>query len=374
LLEEEMRIDSCGFLNMEGSRYLTDSKLDGSLVDIMQVTSVAPWFNDKKDMLEYLSLCVYQINSNEKLVVFTNKNQVTHNVQTKIILGLQNPPKHQNSDSTHFYTSLEELFKAGVRVTTIAYDRKNDYGSGFLEPSNGLTSLGNVFLDFCDSIGMIVDLSHAGYKTIDDILLRDEQPKKPFVATHVACQGVFRTDRNLSDEHLKKIADAGGCIGIMFLTFALDEKNNSMSTAVSHFKHAINLCGQEQNGSDRCDEDHGDRPSWTADDAFLAECEAKANEAIVVANDADYGPWGVILLPEGADEFDQDAIVMSDNISITDKYKHGEMKPCNAKFTAHARTSNPDLARATHHSLIRLQVNSTDHNHYGGTIISDFDH
>jgi hypothetical protein len=52
-----MRIDSCGFLNMEGSRYLTDSKLDGSLVDIMQVTSVAPWFNDKKDMLEYLSLC-----------------------------------------------------------------------------------------------------------------------------------------------------------------------------------------------------------------------------------------------------------------------------------------------------------------------------
>jgi hypothetical protein len=104
------------------------------------------------------------------------------------------------------------------------------------------------------------------------------------------------------------------------------------------------MCGQEQNGSDRCDEDHGDRPSWTADDAFLAECEAKANEAIVVANDADYGPWGVILLPEGADEFDQDAIVMSDNISITDKYKHGEMKPCNAKFTAHARTSNPDLA------------------------------
>lgn len=243
-----MKIDSCGFLNMEGSRYLTDSKLDGSLVDIMQVTSVAPWFNDKKDMLEYLSLCVYQINSNEKLVVFTNKNQVTHNVQTKIILGLQNPPKHQNSDSTHFHTSLEELFKAGVRVTTIAYDRKNDYGSGFLEPSNGLTSLGNVFLDFCDSIGMIVDLSHAGYKTIDDILLRDEQPKKPFVATHVACQGVFRTDRNLSDEHLKKIADAGGCIGIMFLTFALDEKNNSMSTAVSHFKHAINLCGEDAVG------------------------------------------------------------------------------------------------------------------------------
>jgi hypothetical protein len=77
---------------------------------------------------------------------------------------------------------------------------------------------------------------------------------------------------------------------------------------------------------------------------FLVECEAKASEAIAIADDADYGPWGVILLPEDADEFDQDAIVMSDHISITDKYKHGEMKPCNARFTAHARTSNPDLA------------------------------
>ena len=84
--------------------------------------------------------------------------------------------------------------------------------------------------------------------------------------------------------------------------------------------------------------------SKMVNDELLAECEAKANEAIVIANDADYGPWGVVLLPEDADEFDQDAIVMSDHIAITNKYKHGEMKPCNAHFVAHARTSNPDLA------------------------------
>lgn len=81
--------------------------------------------------------------------------------------------------------------------------------------------------------------------------------------------------------------------------------------------------------------DHGERPSLTTDDAFIAECLDKANDAKIVAAKATGGqwtvhPWGYWSLAD----------VRSPAIGTV-----ASMMPIeDARFVVHAHTSNPDLA------------------------------
>jgi membrane dipeptidase len=47
---------------------------------------------------------------------------------------------------------------------------------------------------------------------------------------------------------MRQIAENGGCVGIMFLTFTLHHSDNSSEVALKHFKNAINICGEDHVG------------------------------------------------------------------------------------------------------------------------------
>lgn len=105
------------------------------------------------------------------------------------------------------------------------------------------------------------------------------------------------------------------------------------------------MCGREQiGGGDRCDDDHGDRPSWTTDDAFLAECLDKATDAKTVAAKATGGQWKTFLMTVYADFDGTSNIDTARKIANTCRVDDGYICAFDADFIAHARTSNPDLA------------------------------
>jgi microsomal dipeptidase-like Zn-dependent dipeptidase len=64
-----------------------------------------------------------------------------------------------------------------------------------------------------EALGMLVDVAHASSATIDDVLA---MARRPVVASHTGVRGTADNARNLSDEHLRRIAATGGLIGIGF--------------------------------------------------------------------------------------------------------------------------------------------------------------
>ena len=58
---------------------------------------------------------------------------------------------------------------------------------------------------------MLIDLAHASKALIDDVLA---VARRPLLVSHTGVAGTCPGPRNLSDEHLKRIAASGGVIGI----------------------------------------------------------------------------------------------------------------------------------------------------------------
>lgn len=89
-----------------------------------------------------------------------------------------------------------------------------------------------------------------------------------------------------------------------------------------------------------------------SDELFLAECEAKANEATTIAEKATDGPYKVVVMaqtitirPVWAEHLNHEIATVHSWVAGPSNAAFPGSDGCgNAEFAAHARTSNPDLA------------------------------
>ena len=65
---------------------------------------------------------------------------------------------------------------------------------------------------------MIIDLAHASPAMIDDIL---DRTQRPLLVSHTGVKGTMDNSRNLSDAHVRKIANRGGLIGVAYFKGAI---------------------------------------------------------------------------------------------------------------------------------------------------------
>lgn len=110
--------------------------------------------------------------------------------------------------------TLEELHQAGFRMMAPTHFFDNEVaGSAHGESKAGLSKFGKQVIDRMQELKMIVDVAHASPATIDDVL---ERMRAPIVVSHTGVQGVCPGPRNLSDAHIRAIANGGGVMGIGF--------------------------------------------------------------------------------------------------------------------------------------------------------------
>jgi membrane dipeptidase len=64
-----------------------------------------------------------------------------------------------------------------------------------------------------NELGMVVDVSHSSQVAFDHAL---ETSTAPLLASHSGCTAIRDHPRNLTDDQLRRLADAGGCLGIVF--------------------------------------------------------------------------------------------------------------------------------------------------------------
>jgi microsomal dipeptidase-like Zn-dependent dipeptidase len=107
---------------------------------------------------------------------------------------------------------LDTLADAGFRMMGLAhlYDNALGGSSTGLE-KGGLTDFGREVVRRLDERELIIDLAHASEAVIDDVLAMTD---RPLVVSHAGVRATCDTPRNLSDRHLRAIAQQGGLIGV----------------------------------------------------------------------------------------------------------------------------------------------------------------
>ena len=115
--------------------------------------------------------------------------------------------------------NLRTLFDAGYRMIGLTHFFDNRYaGSAHGVEKGGLTELGRQTIRDMEQLGVIVDLAHLAPKAIDEVL---EIATRPMVVSHTGVRGTCDNRRNLSDEHIRRIAKADGVIGIGYWDMAV---------------------------------------------------------------------------------------------------------------------------------------------------------
>lgn len=139
---------------------------------------------------------------------------------------------------------LDSLYKLGVKYMTITWNNSTSWATSAQDPQSatkGLSEFGRQVIRHMDSLGMIIDVSHVGSKTIDDIL---ETTINPIVATHSGVKTLRNHYRNLTDQQIIKIAQKGGVIGVIFYPpYLTTSSTATINNVIAHIDYIKNLVG-----------------------------------------------------------------------------------------------------------------------------------
>lgn len=140
--------------------------------------------------------------------------------------------------------NLLAFYNAGVRVMTITWKNSTSWAVSDQDSrsgSVGLNELGKQVIRSMDSLGMIIDVSHVGRKTIEDILATST---KPIIASHSGAYSVCNNSRNLPDTLIRAIAARGGVVGIVFYPYYLTgSRSASLENVIQHIDYIKRLVG-----------------------------------------------------------------------------------------------------------------------------------
>jgi membrane dipeptidase len=134
----------------------------------------------------------------------------------------------------------------GVRIVQPTYNTRNLIGDGCMEKADGgLSKMGYDFVAEVNKLNLLLDLSHAGVRTIAEGIAAS---KAPMAITHTACRALVDLPRNTGDTELKALADRGGVVGIYFMPFLRLTGQPHAEDLIRHIEHAVNVCGEDHVG------------------------------------------------------------------------------------------------------------------------------
>ena len=135
---------------------------------------------------------------------------------------------------------LEEAYEKGVRMLTLTWNNANGIsGTNTEDTELGLTQKGKELVRRCQSMGVIVDLSHISERGFWDTV---EIAEKPVIASHSNAAAVHKHSRNLSDEQLRALRDVGGVTGLNLYAQFLG--GDSMDDCLRHIEHILDVGGE----------------------------------------------------------------------------------------------------------------------------------
>ena len=107
---------------------------------------------------------------------------------------------------------LRVFYEMGLRVMQVTYQKRNLLADGCGETANGgLSKFGHEVVAEMNRLGISIDLSHAGDRTMDETI---EASAAPVFFSHSNARARADVSRNVPDATLKRLAERGGVCGI----------------------------------------------------------------------------------------------------------------------------------------------------------------
>jgi membrane dipeptidase len=249
---------------------------DAELADLREEMSMTRWATDAAERKEFLEAfraagvtCVFQNTGEEgsdplrlmkRLARFTYATDLAREdcfkatrpediVAAKkagkqcLYFTTNGVPLRQHWESVRDELRLIRIFQElGVRMMHLTYNRRNPIGDGAGEPNDGgLSDFGHAVVAEMNRLGVIVDVAHSGWRTSREAALAS---KKPMVASHTTCAGLYRHFRGKPDDTVKAICDTGGLIGICCIPRFLGA-NGDLGAFLDHIDYAVKKFGPD---------------------------------------------------------------------------------------------------------------------------------
>ncbi len=140
--------------------------------------------------------------------------------------------------------NVDVLFAAGYRMMGLMHFFDNRLGGSAHGISKaGLSEFGRQVVERMQERRIVVDLAHASPKMIDDILA---MATAPVVVSHTGVKGTCDHIRNLSDEHIRGVAETGGVVGIGYWDAAICDVD--VDGIVRAIRYTADLVGADHVG------------------------------------------------------------------------------------------------------------------------------
>ena len=146
--------------------------------------------------------------------------------------------------------NVKKYYDLGVRLISLTWNEENTIGYPNSDDATlmnkGLKPFGIDVVRAMNDLGMIVDVSHLSEGGFWDVA---NVSKKPFIASHSNVKSLSPHRRNLTDDMIRAMANAGGISGVnmapQFLNADINIKDSTIDLMSLHLRTMINLGGED---------------------------------------------------------------------------------------------------------------------------------
>ena len=145
--------------------------------------------------------------------------------------------------------NVQHFANRGITYITLCHNGDNqicDSARNSLNTNGGVSPFGAQVIAEMNRLGLMVDLSHAGEKSFYDAL---QISRTPIVCSHSNSRALCDVPRNITDDQMRALAAAGGvCQITLYNGFLRTDGNATITDAIRHLEHAIDIMGIEHVG------------------------------------------------------------------------------------------------------------------------------
>jgi len=144
---------------------------------------------------------------------------------------------------------IAAFYRLGLRMMIPAYSLSNRICGGCLDRTDqGLTSFGQLVVEECNRVGLLLDCSHLGKRSSLEII---EHSRHPVVFSHSCTTELAENPRNISDEQIKACAAKQGVIGLSpwgpMVMKTGQTSRPTLDDFIDHINHLVQLLGSTDN-------------------------------------------------------------------------------------------------------------------------------
>lgn len=145
--------------------------------------------------------------------------------------------------------NIETFRQRGVVYMTLCHNGDNDLcdSARGQREHGGVSPLGAQAIEEMNRVGMMVDLSHASEESFYDAI---RLSKTPIVCSHSSARALCNHPRNLTDQQMRTLAQAGGVAQVtLYEGFLVTPPTTAtIHNAIRHLNHMVSIMGIEHVG------------------------------------------------------------------------------------------------------------------------------